>query len=99
MEGTMTGKKALGFVVAAAVVGLLAGGHQFAGEHGKKEGDKTVKCSGINACKGQGECGAPDGSHACAGENECKGKGWVKVKSEKECTDKGGTVLKEEKES
>ena len=93
----MTGKKALGFVVAAAVVGMLAGGHQFAGEEGKKDG-KTVKCAGINACKGHGECGAADGSHACAGKNECKGKGWVKVKSEKDCTDKGGTVVKDEEQ-
>jgi hypothetical protein len=91
----MIGKKALGFVVAAAVVGMLAGGHQFAAE-GKKDAAKTVKCSGANSCKGKGECAAADGSHACAGKNECKGKGWVKVKSEKECTDKGGTVVKEE---
>lgn len=92
----MTGRKALGFVVAAAVVGMLAGGHQFqAGDEAKKEG-KSVKCSGINACKGHGECSAADGSHMCAGKNECKGKGWVTVKSEKDCTDKGGTVVKEE---
>ena len=91
----MTGKKALGFVVAAAAVGMLASGHQFAAE-GKKDAGKTVKCSGANACKGKGECAAADGSHACAGKNECKGKGWTKVKSEKECTDKGGTVMKDE---
>lgn len=95
----MTSKKALGFVVATAVIGMLAGGHQFMAGDAKKDGDKTVKCSGANACKGQGECGAADGSHACAGHNECKGKGWIKVKSEKECTDKGGTVVKDEKKS
>ena len=94
----MTGRKAVGFVVAAAVVAMLAGGHQFAGSEGKKEG-KTVKCAGINSCKGHGECAAADGSHACAGQNGCKGKGWVKVKSEEECTKKGGTVVKEEKKS
>lgn len=93
----MTGKKAIGFAVAAAVVGMLATGHQFAGDQGQKGSGKNVKCSGVNACKGHGECGAADGSHACAGKNECKGKGWVKVKSEKDCTDKGGTVVKEEK--
>ncbi len=92
----MTGKKALGFVVAAAVVGMLATGHSFAGE-AKKDGDKTVKCAGINGCKGKGECAAADGSHACAGKNECKGKGWLKVKTEKDCTEKGGTVVKESK--
>ncbi len=91
----MTGKKALGFVVAAAVVGMLASGHQFAGEKGKKE-EGTVKCAGINSCKGHGACAAADGSHSCAGKNACKGQGWEKVKSEKDCTDKGGTVVKEE---
>jgi len=93
----MTGKKALGFVVAAAVVGMLAAGHSFAGDAPKKEGDKTVKCAGANGCKGKGECAAADGTHACAGKNDCKGKGWVKVKSEKECKDKGGTVMQEAK--
>ena len=93
----MTGKKALGFVVATAVVGMLASGYQFAGEAGKKESGKSVKCSGVNSCKGHGECAAADGSHACAGKNECKGKGWTKVKSEEECTKKGGTVVKAEK--
>ena len=91
----MYAKKALGLVVATAVVGMLAAGHQFAGEMGK-EGEKTVKCSGINSCKGTGECGAADGSHGCAGKNECKGKGWIKVKSEEECKEKGGEVVKAE---
>jgi hypothetical protein len=93
----MTSKKALGLVVATAVVGMLAAGHQFAGEQGK-EGEKTVKCMGINSCKGTGECGAPDGSHSCHGKNECKGKGWIKVKSEEECKEKGGKVYKEEED-
>ncbi len=92
----MTGKKAVGFVVAAAVIGMFAAGQQYAGT-AKKDGDTSVKCAGVNACKGQGQCAAADGSHACAGKNECKGKGWVKVKSEKECTEKGGTVMKAEK--
>lgn len=93
----MKAKKALGFVVATAVVGMLAAGHQFV-YSGHGEGEKTVKCQGINSCKGQGECGAADGSHGCQGKNECKGKGWVKVKSEKECEKKGGKVFKMEEE-
>jgi uncharacterized membrane protein len=90
----MNGKKAMGFAVAAAVVGMLATGYQFTGDEGKKD-EGSVKCAGINSCKGHGACAAADGSHACAGKNECKGKGWVKVKSDKECTDKGGTVVKD----
>ncbi len=94
----MTGKKALGFVVATAVVGMLATGHQFAGEKGKMDSKKEVKCAGMNSCKGHGACASADGSHACAGKNECKGKGWVKVKSAEECTKKGGTVVEDKKE-
>ena len=89
----MKARKAVGFAVAAAVVGMLATGYQFSADTKKDEG--TVKCSGVNSCKGKGACASADGSHACAGKNECKGKGWVKVKSEKECTDKGGTVVKD----
>ena len=89
-------RKAVGFAVASAVIGMLATGYQFTSDSKKDEG--SVKCTGINSCKGTGACGAADGSHACAGKNECKGKGWVKVKSDKECTDKGGTVVKEKEE-
>lgn len=89
-------RKAVGFAVASAVVGLLATGYQFSGDTTKKD-EGSVKCAGINSCKGTGACGAADGSHACAGKNECKGKGWVKVKSDKECTDKGGTVVTDKK--
>jgi len=91
----MTGKKALGFAVAASVVGLLATGFQFAGDADEK-GDGEVKCAGVNACKGTGACAATDGSHACSGKNECKGKGWVYVGSAEECTDQGGTVVEDE---
>jgi len=87
-------RKAVGFAVASAVVGMLATGYQFTGDAAKKD-EGTVKCAGINSCKGTGACGAADGSHSCAGKNECKGKGWVKVKTEKDCTDKGGTVMKD----
>ncbi len=57
-------------------------------------GDKTegsVKCMGINACKGQSKCQTAES--ACAGQNACKGHGWVKAASEEECTSKGGTVI------
>jgi uncharacterized membrane protein len=92
----MKANKALGFAVAAAVVGMLATGYQFSADE-KKADEGSVKCAGINSCKGHGACAAADGSHACAGKNDCKGKGWVKVKTDKECTDKGGTVVKDSK--
>jgi hypothetical protein len=36
-----------------------------------------VKCEGVNACKGQAECGT--GKNSCQGKNACKGQGWVKL--------------------
>ena len=45
------------------------------------------ECHGVNACKGQGECGGP--GHACAGKNSCKGQGWVKL-SKADCNQKNG---------
>ena len=91
----MNRKTMSGMVVATAVVGLLATGYGVGSDAPKGDTEKKVKCSGINACKGQGECAAADGSYSCAGKNECKGKGWVKVKTDKECTDQGGTVMKD----
>ena len=92
----MAGKKALGFAVAASVIGLLATGFQFADHHEGEKKEGEVKCAGINSCKGTGACGAADGSHACGGKNECKGKGWIHVASAEECEEKGGTVIEEE---
>lgn len=53
--------------------------------------DTSVKCMGINACKGQSKCQTAE--NACAGQNVCKGHGWIKVASAEECTSKGGKVL------
>lgn len=55
-------------------------------------GSTTVKCSGINACKGQSKCATAE--NACAGQNSCKGHGWLPVPSESDCTAKGGKVVK-----
>jgi hypothetical protein len=49
-----------------------------------------VKCSGINACKGQSAC--KTASSECKGMNACKGQGWTSTKDAAECTSKGGKV-------
>ena len=46
------------------------------------------ECTGINACKGQGECGGV--GHGCAGKNACKGQGWTSA-TQDDCKTKGGT--------
>jgi len=91
----MDRRKLMGLVVAGAVVSFVGTNFGLAAEEGKAETAKTVKCSGINECKGHGACASADAKHDCAGKNECKGKGWVKVATEKECTDKGGKVVKD----
>jgi len=52
----------------------------------------TVKCQGINACKGQSKCATAN--NACAGQNSCKGHGWLLSPSAEECAKQGGTVIK-----
>ena len=72
-------------VITAAVTGLMMVGCASAP---KPVADVVMgECHGINACKGQGECGGV--GHACAGKNSCKGKGWLKM-SHADCDDSAG---------
>ena len=50
----------------------------------------SVKCSGINSCKGAGACATA--TSACAGQNSCKGQGWIKA-TKADCDAKGGKVI------
>ncbi len=79
-----------GVLIAAAVAGLFAANASRAADDTIKNEADTVKCSGINACKGQGSCAGA--GHECAGKNACKGQGFVKVSSARACTDKGGKI-------
>ncbi len=47
-------------------------------------------CYGVNACKGQGECGGP--GHSCAGLNGCKGQGYLELKKETCLKIQGGSL-------
>ena len=51
----------------------------------------SVRCLGINSCKGQGTCATAD--HSCGKHTPCKGQGWLVVDSADECAAKGGKVL------
>ncbi|MBX3626790.1 MAG: hypothetical protein KF892_17355 [Rhizobacter sp.] len=74
---------------AAALFSTLAAPVQAASHAG---GDMTVKCSGVNSCKGTSEC--KTAKSECKGHNSCKGQGWVSKKSADECTKAGGSVIK-----
>jgi hypothetical protein len=52
----------------------------------------TVKCTGVNSCKGTAEC--KTANNDCKGQNSCKGQGWVTKSSAEECMKAGGSVLK-----
>ena len=81
-----------GILVSAALAGLLATGCSSAQSTAKgTSASASGECHGVNACKGNGECGGKDGSMswACAGNNTCKGKGWLKM-SKSDCDAKGG---------
>ena len=79
-------------VVGAALAGMaFAMAAHAEGKTEKKAAAKTTEvkgeCSGVNSCKGTGECGGK--GHACAGKNECKGQGWMST-TEADCKGKKG---------
>jgi len=83
-----------GALIALSVAALFSArstvataGQHDADKDAKKEA--KVRCTGMNECKGKGQCAAAGNS--CGGKNECKGKGMV-MTSEDECKQKGGKV-------
>ncbi|HVI92451.1 MAG TPA: hypothetical protein VM753_00515 [Anaeromyxobacter sp.] len=85
----MIRKAVLGAAVASALGSLLASGVAFAADKGGKTAEKTVKCVGVNDCKGKGSC--KSAKNDCKGQNGCKGQGFTEM-TEKACLQKGGTV-------
>jgi hypothetical protein len=84
-------------LLSAALGGMFAASVAFAQEapdSGKKDEPKMTamgECHGINACKGQGDCGGK--GHECAGKNKCKSKGWKKMTAD-DCKEKKGKFKK-----
>ncbi len=77
-----------GALIAVAVASLFAARAIAAESEGKAE-TKSVKCVGVNACKGQSAC--KGAGHDCAGKNACKGQGFLKTTAE-DCKAKNGKV-------
>jgi len=73
----------------AVMIGLMstAGASVFISTHARAD---DGECHGMNACKGQGDCGSKD--YSCAGNNSCKGQGWKKM-SEEDCKKAKGTFV------
>jgi hypothetical protein len=53
--------------------------------------EATVKCFGVNKCKGHNDC--KTASNACKGHASCKGHGFIKM-SKHACEEIGGSVDK-----
>ena len=94
-----TASKLSGVALASAAATLLLAGCGGKSETAKVDKEAmpetaakvaTIKCSGINSCKGTGACASA--THACAGQNSCKGQGWVKA-TKADCDSKGGKVI------
>lgn len=79
-----------GLALAAAAAALFALGTAPMAQAAHHEG--SVKCAGVNSCKGTSEC--KTAKSECKGHNSCKGQGWVTKKTAEECTKAGGTVVK-----
>jgi hypothetical protein len=67
-------------VVIATAAALLFG---TLGVSAVRADEAQIKCTGINACKGQSSC--MSARNSCKGMNSCKGKGFV-LMSRSECT-------------
>lgn len=80
------------FALAASAAALFSSAAVPAAFAADTSESTSVKCMGINACKGTSKCATA--SSACAGQNACKGQGWVFTVSADECTKQGGTVIK-----
>jgi hypothetical protein len=82
-------RRQLGLAAATAAFALLAAGApQLAASAGK---EASVKCAGINECKGHGEC--QTATNDCKGHNSCKSEGWVTKPSAENCRAAGGKVI------
>ena len=80
----MSMKKSSGVVIAVTAAAL------FGAVSVAQAADAQVKCTGINACKGQSAC--KTASSACKGMNACKGKGWSESADKATCEKSGGKV-------
>ena len=76
-------------VLMAAIAGLLTAGALGAASTAHAADADTVKCYGINSCKGSSSCAGA--GHSCAGKNACKGQGFVQT-SKDDCAKKGGKL-------
>jgi hypothetical protein len=82
-------RKIAGTTLAATAAAMILAGS--IGLSATPASAESVKCMGVNACKGQGSC--KTASNSCKGKNSCKAQGWVEQSNAEACTAAGGTVI------
>jgi len=75
-------------IAAASLTGCASGGDSM-GASKMSASAESVKCFGVNTCKGHNDC--KTASNACKGQASCKGLGFLKMSS-KACGDVGGNT-------
>jgi hypothetical protein len=83
----MVNRKLSGVALAAAAAVMFTTVSATAGAQ-----ESTVKCEGVNACKGQSACNTATSS--CKGLNACKGKGYLLL-TEDDCKQAKRNVQRE----
>jgi len=88
----MKAKKLTGIALATAAAGMFALGASVPAEAASHAGAQAgkVKCEGVNACKGKGDC--KGAKNACKGQAACKGQGFTEM-SQADC-DKAKAAMK-----
>ena len=81
--------KLTGIALATAAAGMFATTQVYAASHAGAQAAK-VKCEGVNACKGKGDC--KGSKNACKGQGSCKGQGFTEM-SQADC-DKAKAEMK-----
>lgn len=98
----MNSNKLAGMIAASATALALSSAAIAADKPLPKQigANDTVKCYGVNSCKGSSDCkveaascsgdsGCSTAGNSCAGANSCKGKGFKKIAAGKCLTDGG----------
>ncbi len=82
----MENKKIIGVIATAAAIAFVSA--PFTSSL-SQAATSTVKCYGVNSCKGKSAC--KTASNSCKGQNSCKGKGFL-MKTAKQCKKMGGST-------
>jgi len=82
-------------LVASAAAALFVAGMGGVAQAEESGTEAKIKCEGVNACKGHGDC--KTAQNECRGQNGCGGKGFVMM-TEAECEAAKAKAAEEDEE-